>query len=183
MSTIRDGLLALLTQGEAYGLQLRNELDSRLKRAHHTNVGQIYSTLDRLVQAGLVTQTSHTGDGLPLYSLTHDGKRVTEEWLRHPHVEPSNRWDSMVAQVLIARSLTNVNSSPLIHALREYWQEQLASALSSYAHDTSSDLRSGSDEQLCLAALAWLDRVDETDDHGWPLSPVRPARGRPATQR
>lgn len=181
MSTIRDGLLALLTQGPAYGLQLRNELDSRLQRVRHTNVGQVYSTLERLQTAGLVTQSSHTADGLPLYTLSETGKASARVWLVTPTLDSTSRWEGMVAQVLLVKSLPAVSTVPLIHAYREYWQGALAVAQDLYAPDLTSDLRSSSEEGLCIAALSWLNHAETVDDTGTPISQQRPQRGRPSS--
>jgi len=181
MSTIRDGLLALLTQGPAYGLQLRNELDARLQRAQHTNVGQVYSTLERLQTAGLVTQSSHTTDGLPLYTLSSQGEASARAWVVTPQLDSASRWEGMVSQILLVKSLPGVSTAPLIRAYREYWQQALAAAQDLYAPDLASDLRSSSEEGLCIAALSWLDRAEAVDDSGTPVSRQRPQRGRPTT--
>lgn len=50
--SVRDGLLALLTLGPAYGLQLHAELLDRAAHRRRVNVGQIYSTLERLRERG-----------------------------------------------------------------------------------------------------------------------------------
>lgn len=180
MSTVRNAILALLTQGPAYGLQLRNELDRRLQRNKVTNVGQIYATLDRLTVSLHVKQVSTTDDGLPLYELTSLGLADATSWLKTPRIDPANRWESMVSQVSLARSLPNFNSSTLLRGTEEYWRATLERALEQYSHDLASDLRSSAEEQLCLAALAWLARVAETSDAGYPVSTVRPPKGRPA---
>jgi DNA-binding PadR family transcriptional regulator len=180
MSAIRDGILALLSLGPAYGLQLRNELDARLQRPQSTNVGQIYSTLERLRAADLISQDTQTSDGLPLYTLTEAGKKEAAIWLRKPRIEQSNRWDAMVTQIMIARSMPNHASDGLVAAFRAYWNASLEVAQESFTHSVAGDLRSSAEEALAIAALAWLDRIAETDDSGWPTSKDRPSRGRPA---
>jgi DNA-binding PadR family transcriptional regulator len=181
MSIIRDGILALLTQGPAYGLQLRNELDSRLKRPQQTNVGQVYSTLERLQLAGLVAQSTQTSDGLPLYTLSSSGAAVANEWMINPQIDPSARWDSMVSQVLLVKSLPEVSAEPLIEEFRSYWREALQQAQNMYAPEVSSDLRSSAEEGLCIAALTWLEQAAQADDRGQHISQQRPPRGRPTT--
>lgn len=183
MSVIRDGILTLLSLGPAYGLQLRNELDARLQRPQSTNVGQIYSTLDRLCAADLVEQSAHTPDGLPLYTLTPAGEQEAALWLRKPRIDQANRWDAMVSQLMIARSIPNHSSHGLVQAFRAYWNACLAVAQESFAHSVSSELRSSADESQALSALAWLDRISGIDDTGWPMTVERPIRGRPVNQR
>lgn len=180
MSAIRDGILALLSLGPAYGLQLRNEFDSRLLRTQSTNVGQVYATLERLCAAELVVQDSFTVDGLPLYALTDTGEAEAKLWLRKPRIDQNNRWDAMVTQVLIARSIPAQSSEGLVDAFIAYWNASLEVAQNSFDHSVTSELRSSAEESLALAALSWLDRVRAVDDTGWTLSAERPARGRPS---
>jgi DNA-binding PadR family transcriptional regulator len=47
-------LLALLREGPKYGLRLQNEFQARTGEVWPLNVGQVYSTLQRLERAGLV---------------------------------------------------------------------------------------------------------------------------------
>ncbi|MES2170284.1 MAG: PadR family transcriptional regulator, partial [Actinomycetota bacterium] len=64
--SVRDGLLAILTLGPAYGLQLHSELTTRAPHRKPVNVGQIYGTLDRLVKQHLIEPAGFTEDALPL---------------------------------------------------------------------------------------------------------------------
>ena len=68
--SVRDCLLAIMSLGPQYGLQLHAELTTRAPHRAATNVGQIYSTLDRLVRDAKVETGGQTADGLPLYQLT-----------------------------------------------------------------------------------------------------------------
>lgn len=172
--------MALLTQGPAYGLQLRNEIGARSRRATPLNVGQVYATLERLRLAGLVSQEAHTEDGLPLYQLSPAGSAEAAAWLGAPAIDPANPWESMAFQLMIARSLPGVDSAPLIAGYREYWRARHLAAQEAYAPETGAELRSSADEALSIAALGWLDLAAETDDRGTPVSRVRPPRGRPA---
>ncbi|MEB4616098.1 PadR family transcriptional regulator [Leucobacter sp. M11] len=182
MASIRDGILAVLTQGAAYGLQLRNELDARTRRAAPLNVGQVYGTLDRLLAAGLISQEAHTEDGLPLYELTETGHAAASAWLGTPDLDGANPFESTVFQVLIARSLPGVSSAGLLEAQREAWRERHFAAQEAYRPEVAAELRSSAEEALARAVLGWLDEVEPTSDQGTPVSRVRPPRGRPATE-
>ena len=46
--SVRQGLLALLAEGEAYGYQLRSDFEQRTGGTWPLNIGQVYTTLDRL---------------------------------------------------------------------------------------------------------------------------------------
>ncbi|WGD38544.1 PadR family transcriptional regulator [Lysinibacter sp. HNR] len=176
--SIKHGILAILTQGPAYGLQLRNEIDARVLRETATNVGQIYSTLERLLASGSVRQSSHTDDGLPLYELSDRGNALAHEWLHSPAINRGDPWESMVFQVMLVRSLPQTDSSRLISGMRDHWVKAHIAAQESYAPDLAHDLRSNAMETLSRAALNWLDAVEKTSDHGFAVSSVRPPRGR-----
>ena len=171
IASIRDGLLALLLQGPAYGLLLRNELASRTGREAPLNVGQVYTTLERLMSAGLVSQDRDTADGLPRYVLTAEGSAVASEWLSAPAIDSASPWESMRFQVLLARSLPGVSSDELVRRFREYWEQRRTSAGASLA-EAARDL-------LAAAAIDWLDRVSASCDAGEPVQMTRPPRGRP----
>src|SRR6202012_3215532 len=52
--SVRHALLALLSEGPKYGLQLRQEFVARTGEVWPLNVGQVYTTLQRLERDGLV---------------------------------------------------------------------------------------------------------------------------------
>ena len=56
-------LLALLTEGPKYGLQLRQEFEAGTGEVWPLNVGQVYTTLQRLERDGLVESEDAADDG------------------------------------------------------------------------------------------------------------------------
>ncbi|MGZ4740851.1 MAG: PadR family transcriptional regulator [Ilumatobacteraceae bacterium] len=52
--SVRHALLALLTEGPKYGLQLGQEFEARTGDVWPLNMGQVYTTLQRLDRDGLV---------------------------------------------------------------------------------------------------------------------------------
>ena len=52
--SVRHALLALLSEGPKYGLQLRQEFEAKTGEVWPLNVGQVYTTLQRLERDGLV---------------------------------------------------------------------------------------------------------------------------------
>ena len=56
--SVRHALLALLSEGPKYGLQLREELKARTGEVWPLNVGQVYTTLQRLEHDGMVETVS-----------------------------------------------------------------------------------------------------------------------------
>ncbi len=52
--SVRHALLALLSEGPKYGRRLRQEFEVRTGEMWPLNVGQVYTTLQRLERDGLV---------------------------------------------------------------------------------------------------------------------------------
>ena len=72
--SVRSGLMALLAEGEKYGAQLRSEFEARTGGTWPLNVGQVYTTLDRLVRDGLVESAGEPdAEGRIAYRLTRGG--------------------------------------------------------------------------------------------------------------
>ena len=61
--SVRHALLALLSEGPKYGLQLREEFEARTGEVWPLNVGQVYTTLQRLERDGLVESDGDGQDG------------------------------------------------------------------------------------------------------------------------
>ena len=61
--SVRHALLALLSEGPKYGLQLHKEFEARTGEVWPLNVGQVYTTLQRLERDGLVESDDAEEDG------------------------------------------------------------------------------------------------------------------------
>ena len=60
--SVPHALLALLSEGPKYGLRLQNEFESRTGEVWPLNVGQVYTTLQRLERDGLVETDDGEGE-------------------------------------------------------------------------------------------------------------------------
>ena len=54
--SVRQSLLALLAERDSYGFQLRQEFEGRTGGTWPVNIGQIYTTINRLQRDGLVVE-------------------------------------------------------------------------------------------------------------------------------
>ncbi|HEV3382400.1 MAG TPA: PadR family transcriptional regulator [Trebonia sp.] len=59
--SVRHAMLALLSEGPKYGLQLREEFEARTGEVWPLNVGQVYTTLRRLERDGLIALAGRAG--------------------------------------------------------------------------------------------------------------------------
>ena len=83
--SVPHALLALLSDGPKFGLRLQNEFESRTGNVWPLNVGQVYTTLQRLERDGLVeTDDGESERSRKRYRITSTGERELNEWLRTP---------------------------------------------------------------------------------------------------
>ena len=82
--SIRHSLLALLQDKPRYGYQLRVEFEDRTGSAWPLNIGQVYTTLDRLERDGLVRNDGGDGEGHVVYSITDAGRSEVTGWFQAP---------------------------------------------------------------------------------------------------
>ena len=74
--SIPHALLALLAEESRFGLQLKDAFEARTGTVWPLNVGQVYTTLQRLERDGLVESEDPEGDGPQKgYRLTEAGGR------------------------------------------------------------------------------------------------------------
>ena len=72
--SIRHALLALLSEGPKYGLQLRQEFEARTGEVWPLNVGQVYTTLQRLERDGLVESDGEEEGPQKGFRITAEGQ-------------------------------------------------------------------------------------------------------------
>ena len=83
--SVKHALLALLSEGPKYGLQLREEFESGTGEVWPLNVGQVYTTLQRLERDGLVESDDTTEIGPQKgFRITAAGAEELTAWLRTP---------------------------------------------------------------------------------------------------
>jgi DNA-binding PadR family transcriptional regulator len=82
--SVRHGLLALLTSAPKYGYQLRAEFEAAAGGTWPLNIGQVYTTLQRLERDGLVRALEETDDGQRPYEITGQGRDELSRWLLTP---------------------------------------------------------------------------------------------------
>lgn len=119
--SIRHAMLALLSEGPRYGLRLRAEFEDRTGEVWPLNVGQVYTTLQRLERDGLVESDGNGEDGpQKTFQITSDGERELAGWLRTPPDLSSPPRDELVMKVLIALRMPGTDPHEVIQAHRRY---------------------------------------------------------------
>jgi DNA-binding PadR family transcriptional regulator len=80
--SVRHALLALLSNGPRYGMQLREEFEAATGDVWPLNVGQVYTTLQRLERDGLVESDGGDEQRQKSYRITVGGRAELSEWPR-----------------------------------------------------------------------------------------------------
>jgi DNA-binding PadR family transcriptional regulator len=153
--SVRHALLALLSEGPKYGLQLREEFEARTGEIWPLNVGQVYSTLQRLERDGLVESDGSSDEGPQKgFRITEAGERELSTWLRTPPDLSSPPRDELVMKVLVALRLPGTDVHGVIQAHRRY----LVQLMQQWTRIKESE--GGPDLNLALAVDAELFRLD-----------------------
>src|SRR5271169_5250129 len=153
--SVRHALLALLSEGPKYGLQLREEFEGRTGEVWPLNVGQVYTTLQRLERDGLVESDGSGEDGPhKAFRITSDGARELAGWLRTPPDLSSPPRDELVMKVLIALRVPGTDVHEVIQAHRRYLVQLMQQWTRIKESDAEGDL------SLALAVDAELFRLD-----------------------
>ena len=118
--SVRHALLALLSEGPKYGLQLREEFEARTGEVWPLNVGQVYTTLQRLERDGLVESEGEDDGPQKAFQITDSGGAELAVWLRTPPDLSSPPRDELVMKVLVAVRLPGIDVHAVIQAHRRY---------------------------------------------------------------
>ncbi|AOT03456.1 PadR family transcriptional regulator [Arthrobacter sp. U41] len=116
--SIRHSLLALLQDRPRYGYQLRTEFEDRTGSSWPLNIGQVYTTLDRLERDGLVRKDGADGEGHVIYSITPDGLADVRTWFTTPVPRSSPPRNELAIKLALGLTLPGVDVGAAIHAQR-----------------------------------------------------------------
>jgi DNA-binding PadR family transcriptional regulator len=122
--SVRYALLALLSEGPKYGLQLREEFEVRTGEVWPLNVGQVYTTLQRLERDGLVISDDADTEGPQKgFRITAAGREELAGWLRTPSDLASPPRDELVMKILVALRLPGTEVAEVIQVHRRHLVE------------------------------------------------------------
>src|SRR5579884_2609689 len=164
--SVRHALLALLSEGPKYGLQLREEFEARTGEVWPLNVGQVYTTLQRLERDGLVECDDAEDPAGPQrgFRITSDGRAELAQWLRTPPDLSFPPRDELVIKVLVAVRLPGVDPHEVVQVHRRYLIEvmQQWTRLKEDEADVDLNFALVVDAELFRldAVVRWLDTVD-----------------------
>jgi DNA-binding PadR family transcriptional regulator len=157
-------LLALLSEGPKHGLRLQNEFESKTGEVWPLNVGQVYTTLQRLERDGLVASEGDGERSRKRYTITSAGSGELADWLRTPpELVPPPR-DELVIKVLVALQIPGIDVREIMQAHRRRVIEvmQRYTQIKADAAEDDVPLALVADAELFRleAIVRWLDAAD-----------------------
>jgi len=177
--SIKHAVLTLLDEGPQHGFHLKAEFERRTGGTWPLNIGQVYTTLQRLERDGLVTANDPAADGSVVYEITRSGTAAVGDWWDGVVDRQAPARDELTIKIALAVTAPGVDVGLILRRQRTASQ-QLLLALNRARGGASGDVawslvldRLSFDAQ---AEAQWLDHVEST---------LRRARngGRAATAR
>jgi DNA-binding PadR family transcriptional regulator len=183
--SVRHALLALLSEGPKYGLQLREEFEARTGEVWPLNVGQVYTTLQRLERDGMVASDDTEPEGPhKSFMITADGERELDAWLRTPPDLSSPPRDELVMKVLVALRVPGVDVHEVLQVHRRYLVGlmQQWTRLKEYEAEFDLGLALAVDAELFRldSVVRWLDAADGRISRAAAEPAGQPATNKPA---
>jgi DNA-binding PadR family transcriptional regulator len=190
--SVRNAILGLLAQKPRHGYELRAAFEAVVGGDANWEVkpAQIYTTLERLEEAGLVERSSDLGEGdepsRRVYAVTGSGRDALGEWFNNG-ITPEHQRDEFFVKLMIGLTSGQADPDRIIQTQRSHLYQELHAA---------TNQRNGYDPKMEMAQillldksimhleadLRWLDmieqRLEEVKSQPFPEPEIRP-RGRP----
>jgi len=176
--SVRQSLLAILDRGACYGSQLRAEYQRRTGAT--VNVGQVYTTLERLERDGLVVGCGLDDEGRMLWEPTEAGRLEARTWLSTASVVAGR--DDVALKIALAVTLPGADVSGILSTQRTAVRAALTESGTENPDAIPAAIVGAARRVRLEADLRWLDEVAVLTAAATPfeLSEDRPRRGRPA---
>ncbi len=174
--SIRNGLLALLMEGRAYGNQLRTDFEERTGGSWPLNIGQVYQTLDRLVRDGLVVAEDVRSADIPaqarsLYRITDAGQAEVLRWFSQPVARGAAPRDELTIKLAVAMCSPRVDVGRIIDVQRAATMGALQELTAIKRRQLAGDPARGREPWMLIldriifdteAELRWLEHCEST---------------------
>jgi len=193
--SVRQGILALLAEQPMHGYQLRQQFEQRTGETWPLNIGQVYTTVQRLVRDGLVEPVPTSGSAddaadVERFQLTPAGRAEITAWWHTPVDRGAPVRDELVIKLALAvtapgvdpREVIQTQRTETMRALRDYTRLKTTvpgTAVGGGGESNSRDLAwSLVLDNLIFAAEAevrWLDHVEARvfrAEGAWSAAPV-----------
>ncbi|UFU08041.1 PadR family transcriptional regulator [Ruania halotolerans] len=190
--SVKQGLLALLSVEPMGVARLRKEFETRTGGTWPLNIGQVYTTMQRLERDGLVervddhpdTVVDDAGTAVERFALTGAGREVAEGWWLTPVRRGAPERDELVIKVALAVTTPGVQVRDVVQRQRTETMRSLrdltrlkATADGGETEDLAWSLVLDNHVFAAEAELRWLDHIESRAERA-----SRLRTGAPATQ-
>jgi len=189
--SVRNAILGLLAQKPRHGYELHAAFAAVVGEATwDVKPAQIYTTLERLEESGLVETKSDLGEGREpdrrIYAITHDGRDALMDWFAEG-VATEHQRDEFYVKLMIGLVSGEADPARIIQTQRARLYQELHDAT---AHRDTHDPQAEMAQILLIdkaimhleADLRWLDmiemRLEAIKGQPFPEPEIR-RRGRP----
>ena len=182
--SVRHGVLGLLSEGPKYGHQLRQEFEARTGDVWPLNVGQVYTTLQRLERDGLVESDDDATEGpQKTFHITPAGQEELARWLRTPPDLTTPPRDELIIKVLVALAMPGIDVHDLIQVHRRYLVELMQQWTQLKEDEAETDLALALVVDAELGRLESIIRWLDTADGRLKRAALEPSSGDPHPPR
>jgi DNA-binding PadR family transcriptional regulator len=124
--SLKFGILGLLAEQPLHGYEVKNRFEAMLGGTSEINIGQVYSTLQRLERGGLAEPADDRGErGKLPYRLTSNGRTALDDWLRESEAGPEPLRQDFYIKVLVTSRLAKGNLDSLLAQQRQAYLRRL----------------------------------------------------------
>ncbi len=117
--SVRQGILVLLAEQGMHVSQLKTEFEARTGGAWPVNIGQVFTTLQRLERDGLVEKVPHQGAAEPeRFRLTDAGAAEASAWWSRPVERGAPARDELAIKLALAVTARGVDVRAVVQAQR-----------------------------------------------------------------
>ncbi len=124
--SLKYGILGLLAEQPLHGYEVKHRFEDLMGRTWDVNIGQVYTTLQRLERDSLIDAVGDRGDrGKIAYALTQQGRDALDAWMACPDEEPQQLREDVYIKLLLTARLANGNLDGLLARQRRAYLQKL----------------------------------------------------------
>jgi DNA-binding PadR family transcriptional regulator len=124
--SLKFGILGLLAEQPLHAYAVKARFQDLLGGSWEVNIGQVYTTLQRLERDELVEPAEPRGDrGRLPYRLTEVGRKALETWLAQPDLEPQQLREEIYLKLLLAARVADGDLPALLARQRRVYLQRL----------------------------------------------------------
>lgn len=154
---LKYALLGFLSYQPLTGYELEGRINASTGNFWHARLSQIYTTLKKLEEEGMVTSRIEPQEGRPdrrVYTITETGLADLHQWLAQPLMEITPQKDDLLLKLFFARPAGKNAILTLLRVQRGLHEAQLRQYTTETRHNIHHAVANY--PQLAEDALLWL---------------------------